>query len=60
MKSWTGVTTLAACGIDGALAEWQRDSIAPFLTNDQAAYDRISAACEDVSRTRAALETDRT
>lgn len=45
MKSWTG--TNAREKDDEVLPEWKRDSIAPFITNDQAAYDRIAAACED-------------
>jgi hypothetical protein len=50
MKSWTGARALADCGESDTLPEWKKDSIAPFITNDQAAYDRIAAACEDVSR----------
>lgn len=47
MKSWTGAN--AREKDDEVLPEWKRDSIAPFITNDQAAYDRIAAACEEVS-----------
>ncbi|CAE6473211.1 unnamed protein product [Rhizoctonia solani] len=47
MKSWTGSSALAAIDKANAIAEWQKDSITPFVTKDPAAYERIVAACED-------------
>ncbi|CUA69085.1 Fluoroacetate dehalogenase [Rhodopseudomonas palustris CGA009] [Rhizoctonia solani] len=47
MKSWTGSSALAIIDKANTIPEWQKDSIAPFLTNDQLAYERIAAACED-------------
>ncbi|CAE6539569.1 unnamed protein product [Rhizoctonia solani] len=47
MKSWTGSSALAIINKTDTIPEWQKDSIAPFLTNDQLAYEHIAAACED-------------
>ncbi|CAE6420773.1 unnamed protein product [Rhizoctonia solani] len=47
MKSWTGSSALAVIDKANAIAEWQKDSITPFVTKDPAAYERIVAACED-------------
>ncbi|KAG8726701.1 hypothetical protein FRC12_023160 [Ceratobasidium sp. 428] len=48
INSWTGAAARTAQkDANVTLLDWQKDSIAPFLTNDKAAYDRIVAACED-------------
>ncbi|KAG9127642.1 hypothetical protein FRC07_011386, partial [Ceratobasidium sp. 392] len=48
INSWTGASARAAQkDANVTLLEWQKDSIAPFLTNDSDAYHRIVAACED-------------
>ncbi|KAF8760299.1 Alpha/beta hydrolase family [Rhizoctonia solani] len=47
IKSWTGSSALAIIDKTNTIAGWQKDSIAPFLTNDEAAHRRITAACED-------------
>ncbi|CEL63728.1 Fluoroacetate dehalogenase OS=Rhodopseudomonas palustris (strain ATCC BAA-98 / CGA009) GN=RPA1163 PE=1 SV=1 [Rhizoctonia solani AG-1 IB] len=47
IKSWASPSTLATIDKTNTITEWQKDSIAPFLTNDQAAHARITAACED-------------
>ncbi|KAJ1309079.1 hypothetical protein OPQ81_004758 [Rhizoctonia solani] len=47
IKSWTGSSAMANIQKTNTISEWQKDSIAPFLANDQAAYERIVAACED-------------
>ncbi|KAG9095527.1 hypothetical protein FS749_010297 [Ceratobasidium sp. UAMH 11750] len=48
INSWAGTTARDAQKKAGVtLLDWQKDSIAPFLTNDKVAYDRIVSACED-------------
>ncbi|CAE6412189.1 unnamed protein product [Rhizoctonia solani] len=47
IKSWTGPNALATIDKTNTITEWEKDSIAPFVTNDRAAYERIAAACED-------------
>ncbi|KAG8743984.1 hypothetical protein FRC10_011058 [Ceratobasidium sp. 414] len=48
INSWAGATARDAQKKAGiTLLDWQKDSIAPFLTKDKAAYDRIVSTCED-------------